>query len=97
MILSGEQRDNMRMLKARERPVFLAPTGREFENHRSFCKQRLGREEDTTLRAATQLGNKGIVVEGVSHVGENRGRFGFEETVAVEKNGELGLPLRESP
>ena len=86
------------VLQACQREVFDMVVGSDLEHDLAVRERRLSRQETAPARSLTELGQEEEIAQRLAWGRKGRrARRGRQQTVAVENDGELGLPLGEPP
>jgi hypothetical protein len=86
----------MRVLKPRQRPVFLTDALGHFQDNRTLSQRRLDREVDPTRATSAQHVNEQEIVEHLSDHREVRlDESGMQQGMEADQDVEAGAPVRK--
>ena len=95
-LMLAVQRHDVGVLQACQREVLDMVVGSDLEDDLAVRERRLSRQETAPARSSAELGQEEEIAQRLAWRREGRrARRGRQQTVAVENDFELGLPLGE--
>ena len=94
-LLNEEQRNDVRVLQASQRQMFVPGAGRQLDDQRSVGEQGLRRQKNSSGAAATQLAQQPELAKFLAGRGKN-GRVGMHQAMAGENDAQCVAELRKA-